>query len=325
MTEKNTLLLSLEDSFLNTFDQKIFSQARLNLLFALVVLGEVVSMLLMVPFFIQSALLAFMLAVLVLTIFGYLLLRQYLESQKLTFFKDLLEKLLSPLKTSSEAEQLVELAKFCIKIADKLYQREYGYFPLPKRLRFLQPWNEFLSCWLYWFDIHSMRELLLEEAVEAHLQIVRSAPTNPDAHALLANAYVMLSSIYIDPRKSSSADSERWIPKAKMEKKMQAQFVDKAQKAIEEFKILKEYAPNDPWVYMQLAYSYRDLQMSTEEKQAYETILSLRPQDHETRFKLGTLYFQDGENARGLKVYEELKKANYSKANDLLSIYGREA
>jgi hypothetical protein len=34
------------------------------------------------------------------------------------------------------------------------------------------------------------------------------------------------------------------------------------------------------------------------------------------------IYFEQGQNAKGLQVYEELKKANYKKAEDLIAIYG---
>ena len=318
---------ALEEQFVTSFDQKIYAQARLNVLFAAAVLGELALMTFLLPFFIQSALLAFMLAVFMLTIFGYLMLRQYLHAQQLTYFEDLVKNLIAGVKeeqgeSKQQPEQLVEVAKLCGRLADRLNQREYGYYPLSKKLKILRPWNELVSCWLHWRDVHDMRALLLESAVEQHLHIVRSQPTNPDAHALLANAYVMLLSLYRPP-KGAFEDDERWQPREKRGKAMQARFKEVAQKAVEEFKILKEYAPNDPWIYTQLAYSYRDLQMAQEEKEAYEAILSLRPQDHDTRFKLGTLYFQDGENARGLKIYEELKKAQFSKAQELLSIYGR--
>jgi hypothetical protein len=36
------------------------------------------------------------------------------------------------------------------------------------------------------------------------------------------------------------------------------------------------------------------------------------------------LYFQQGRNAAGLEVYEELKRSNYKKAESLISFYGWE-
>jgi hypothetical protein len=53
-----------------------------------------------------------------------------------------------------------------------------------------------------------------------------------------------------------------------------------------------------------------------------ETLLTLRPQDKEILYQLGILYFNQGMNAKGLQTYEELKKANFKKAEDLISSYG---
>jgi tetratricopeptide (TPR) repeat protein len=103
---------------------------------------------------------------------------------------------------------------------------------------------------------------------------------------------------------------------------LEKKFRQASERAIEEFKIISDYAPNDPWVHLQLAYSYRDLNMPLEEIQAYETILRINPTDKEALFKLGTLYFQQGMNAKGLQVYEELKRANFSKVENLIKYYG---
>ena len=68
-----------------------------------------------------------------------------------------------------------------------------------------------------------------------------------------------------------------------------------------------------------LAYQH---DFSEEEIKEYETILSLCPDDKDTLFKLGMLYFQQGFNAKGLRAYERLKRSNYRKAEDLIKFYG---
>ena len=103
---------------------------------------------------------------------------------------------------------------------------------------------------------------------------------------------------------------------------MEQKFTTCTKRAIEEFKRLNDYHPNDPWVYTQLAYSYHDLQMPHDEIKAYETILDLSPEDTEALYKLGILYFEQGFNAKGLKVYEQMKSHNAQKAESLIRYYG---
>ena len=93
--------------------------------------------------------------------------------------------------------------------------------------------------------------------------------------------------------------------------------------AIEEFEIVKEYAPNDPWVYAQLAYGWKELNMIEKEIEAYETIVSLRPGDLDSLFYLGTLYFSCSKNAKGLQIYENLRKLDERKAMELIGYYGK--
>ena len=323
--DKNETFGAAEERFIRSFDRKILSFVRVNGIFITAFVIECILFSLFLPFFLKSAFLAIIIAVFFLTIFSYFILKQYLESQKLSYFEALLENFLSlnqdQFAKSSSKE--IEIAKICTRIAHRLYQREYKYYAPPKFLGFLYPLTERISAWMHWHDVHQMRELLLDRAVEEHIKLVRKEPTNPDVHAHLANAYVMLSGLYVKPGSLENMENERWVPEQKYGENMHLLFQEAAKNAVEEFKILKEYAPNDPWIYMQLAYSYRDLKMPEDEKEAYESILSLRPQDHETRFNLGMLYFRRGDNARGLKEFEELKKAHYSKADELLCIYGQ--
>ena len=62
--------------------------------------------------------------------------------------------------------------------------------------------------------------------------------------------------------------------------------------------------------------------LSEKEIKEVELLLKLRPQDKEILYRLGSLYFSQGLNAKGLQIYEELKRTNYKKAEDLISSYG---
>lgn len=275
----------------------------------------------------QSAVLAFTLAIFFLTLFSYFVLRLYFQAKRPDQLLDLCESYLHRCKEiihyqEGIPEHHIALANAAHKFAATLHEKEYTFFSPPFFLKPLTPTLEKFSCFYYWKDLHRLKELLLTTSVEEHLKVVQCEPTNLEVHAALANAYVMLSSIYADPRKYQDFDEERWIPPDRYNEEMQEKFRATAQRAIEEFKILNDYAPDDPWVHIQLAYSYHDLQMPEEEIQEYEIVLKLRPNDKDTLFKLGMLYFQQGMNAKGLRVYEMLKHTHYKKAESLIKFYG---
>lgn len=323
----NGEIKSIGSPILKSFDRLVFSHFIYTLLLALITVCEFVFLILFFPTLLQSSLFAFSIAGFFMTLFACLMLKQYLNAQRPEKIYDLCFQFLDECKRGlryqdGEIDHHIALAQACCKLADLLHGREFNYYIPPRWLSFLLPALEKFSCYWHWEDLHLFKELLLKASLDEHLKLVRCEPTNLHVHAALANAYVMLSGLYLDPRQMDGYENEEWIPKNKYNEEMVQNFRLAAECAIEEFKILKEFAPNDPWIYTQLAYSYRDLQMPEEEMKAYEAIISLRPHDHDTLFKLGMVYFKRGENALGLKVYQELKKAHFKKAEMLMNYYG---
>lgn len=275
----------------------------------------------------KSSVLAFTLAIFFLTLFSYFVLRLYLMAKKPDHLMDLIDEYLGRCRESLRyqegiPEHHIALANAAHKLAHYLQEKEYSYYTPPPFLKSLAPTFEKFSCFCHWKDLHRLRELLLLTAIEEHIKVIKCEPTNLEVHAALANAYVTLSILYSDPRKYHGFDEERWVPPDRYSSEMEEKFRQTAQRAIEEFQILSDYAPNDPWVHMQLAYSYHDLQMPEEEIREYEAVLKLRPDDRDTLFKLGMLYFQQGKNAQGLRIYELLKHSNFKKAEALIKFYG---
>lgn len=315
------------DPVFSQFDRQIKSYAAFNTLFLSICATEVILLLTFFTFFTQSLMLALMLAVVFFTFFAYFTLRLYFQTKKPEQLKDIKERYISACKSlinyqEGIAEHHLGLANACCKLANRLHAREYAYYRPPSFLNSLSPFMEKFSCWCHWQDLHLMKELLLQTSVSEHIKLIKCQPISLEAHAALANAYVMLSGLYIDPRKMERYDEDRWIPTDKFNDAFHSKFRSIAERAIEEFKILNEYAPDDPWVHSQLAYSYHDLQMPLEEIHEYEIIQKLVPDDKDNLFKLGVLYFQQGLNAKGLRVYEDLKKAQFKKAESLIKYYG---
>jgi len=310
------------------FQRILKSYTLFNLLFVLLIFGEILYFLVHLTLLAQTFLIAIHLALIFATFFCYFTLHMYAQTRKTEKLIHLSSEFIQvcqhiPQQPKGETEHHLVIAHTCCQMAVELHGQEYQVYRCPAWCVFLSSSFEKLNCWWFWQDIHFMKELLLQACVNEHVKLVRMEPTDLEAHAGLGNAYVMLSGLYIDPRNVEELDDDdRWVPQAKYNEPFQQKFRLIAQRAIEEFKILSDYAPHDPWVHAQLAYSYHDLQMPKEEIKEYETILQLCPDDKETLFKLGKLYFEQGHNAKGLQVYETLKRSHYKKAERLIHFYG---
>ncbi len=311
------------------FDKLLKSSIRFHLGFLVLGFSELFVLFFFFTFLTQSALLALSLAIVFLTFFTYFILRVNFQAQRSEQFEELSNdyvlscKELIGYEEGSPANH-ISLANSCCKLANDLNDKEYESFNVPgwlKKNSFLSSKLEQICCWWLWQDVHKMKEILLMTAVKEYIKVVKCEPMSLPAHAALANAYVMLSGLYADPRKIEGFDEDRWLPSERFSLAMDLKFRKTAERAIEEFKIISTYSPGDPWVHKQLAYSYHDLQMPLEEIKEYETILSLTSDDKESLYKLGVLYFQQGLNAQGLRVYEELKRANPSRADQLINFY----
>jgi tetratricopeptide (TPR) repeat protein len=318
---------SLSDPTLKKILSILKGYISFNVLFFFFVSIETFLFFAFFPFFSSSSLLAFVFACIFLTLFSYCLLRLYFQTRIPDKLLDVCESYLEECRCSIGYQQNIAshhlaLATAAQRLCSTLHEREYDFFAPPKRLSSLTPLFQKFSCFCFWNDFFLIKEHLLLFSVEQHLEVVKCEPTNLEVHAALANAYVMLSSLYSDPTKEEEREDQKWIHPARLQNEMKEKFKESASKAIEEFKILNHYAPNDPWVHTQLAYSYHDLQMPEEEIREYEHVLYLKPQDSETLFKLGMLYFQQGKNAQGLQIYEQLKKNNNRKAESLIKFYG---
>lgn len=321
-------LSTIIEPIVTQFGQILKTYVRFNVLFFGLITSEILFFVIFFPFLAQSFVVALSLAAIFLTTFSYLTLRLYLQTKIPDQFQELKKRYVEACKKTLKfqegiPEHHMALANACCKLAAALQGKEYRYYPPPHWVPpFLNTFMEKFSCWWHWYDLHKMKEILLLFSIEEHIKLVKNEPTSLELHAALANAYVTLSGLYVDPRKIEGYDDDRWIPHRDYETILKKKFRATAERAIEEFKILNAYAPNDPWVHAQLAYSYHDLQMPEEEIKEYETILRLKPDDQSTLFKLGVLYFQQGRNAQGLKVYEELKNSHYQNVETLIQYYG---
>lgn len=319
--------------FLLKIKQKTRSKVLLHGLFALIAIIEFL-------FFISSLLTltlgreaAFLLAIFFATLFSYLVLRLHFAARKQQAFDQLVKEFLGIQDTYSRVlsiEGHLAIAAHAKKASLWLKGKEYTLLTppqllvrcrasLPQSLSQKVPLERLsaqVSAALFWNDGLRLRELLLLHAIDAYIEAIKIAPTNRDYHSLLASTYLMWAHLYAPESNGNSTASQKHSSKT-----ARARFHEIALLAVEEFTILNDYTPNDPWVHSQLAEIYRALHMKEAEIHEHEILLSLKPQDAHTLLVLGMLYFQIGKNAKALRLYEQLKELDVRKSEELISTY----
>ncbi|NGX63333.1 MAG: hypothetical protein KR126chlam6_00741, partial [Candidatus Anoxychlamydiales bacterium] len=199
-----------------------------------------------------------------------------------------------------------------LKLTQNITENENSYLKMPKIFFNI---SKKLKFYLLKEDLFKFKEQLLISASLEHLKQLKITPTDLEVHSSLANIYTSLSKLYFDAKET--------IFFSKTSKTVLNQKYEICIKTtIEEFKILNDYAPNDPWIHLQLANSYNKLGLKKEEIKEYEVMYKLCPNDNNILFKLGCLYFETKKNAKGLRIYEELQMRSFAESDKLLSYYG---
>jgi len=282
-------------------DHIIRRQLYYGLIWVLLLAIQTLAVALFLSHLIEGGWVGIAIAGLLLTLFGGVMLGQYQQVSLETELQDLQRHFVDKCRerigyTPGHMEHHAAVASASAYFANQLERREERYlasFLSPLSRRFFHPL------------IFRLQELLLKGAVQEQLALLKTNPTKSDVHIALATAYVMLSGLY------RGAEQEE-------------PFKEAALKAVEEFKILEDLNPEDPWVHAQLAYSYHDLNQPAQEIAHYEKLLRLRPGDSDSLFKLGSLYFKQRRAADGLKIYEHLRINDPTRALQLIESYGNE-
>lgn len=305
---QNALFLNSERTDCKTSVEqfkKITRQYSLfNLSFLILAFLEIFFFLLFFSFFSKSAFLGLSLGILFFTGFSYFVLLFYFQGKKPEQLLALKENYLTVCKSSlgskpTQTEYHLSLTRSIYDFVNALQNQELHYYPLPKSFKTLAPLLQKLSVWTHWKEVHQMKEMLLLDAINEHLQLIKSHPIDLEAHGSLATAYVMLANLY-------KAPEGVWVSPAYASPEMKQKYKVCMQRALEEFIILCHFSPENSWVHLQLASTYYALEQPDKAIKEYETLHTLLPQDRSILLQLGILYFQQGLCAQGLKIYEEL-------------------
>ncbi|NGX33869.1 MAG: hypothetical protein K1060chlam1_00211 [Candidatus Anoxychlamydiales bacterium] len=284
-----------------------------NLSFFSLFFVEAILFALLFSVFSSSVILALLLASMFLTSFTYLVLLFYFQSKKpeqLTALKDNFIKVCKRALSIpiGSAEHHLTIALAALKLTDNLNKNEHKLLKFPFFFKRLESF-------LVKEDVFKFKESLLTHAIFEHLNQLKITPTDLEVHTSLTNIYTSLSSLY------KEAKDKIFFSKNQKDH-LNQKYLSCIKTATEEFKILNDYAPNDPWIHLQLAKNYNRLSLKIDELKEYEIVYKLCPKDNNILFKLGCLYFETKLNAKGLRVYEELKMRAFKDADKLLDLYG---
>lgn len=312
---------------LQQFKQVTRQYALFHISFFAIGILELVAFILFFSFLTKTTIFAFSLAGLFLSVFTWFVLLFYLQAKKPQQLLDLKDSFVEACKSAipyvnTSCEYHLAIASALQRMLTSLHRKEYSYYSLPASFETLSSLMQKFSVWTHWKDLYQMKELLLLTIIKEKIEVIRIQPTDLESHARLADAWLALSRLNMDPRKLHPHEEHLWVSPEYTSPEMLEKFKKAAFKAIEEYKILDAYAPNDAWVHAQLAGVYRSLDLPHDEMREYEEILKHSTGDSELLFRLGTLYFTHGFSAQALRLYEALKRNNDPRAEDLIANYG---
>lgn len=312
---------------LENFKQITRQYALFHIIFFSIAVLELAAFILFFSFFVKTTIFAFSLAGLFLTGFTYFVLLFYFQAQKPNRLLEVRTHFLEASRSTLTFEKATTEYYFALVAAlerflSHLHRLEYSYYSVPASFKTLSPLMQKFSAWTHWKDLHQMKELLLLIIIKQQIEIIKLQPTHLEAHAHLADSYFTLSHLYTDPRKLYPDEEHFWVSPEYSSLEMLEKIKQASLRAIEEYKILDAYVPNDPWVHARLALIYHNLDLFHEEMREYEAILKVSPNDREVLFRLGTLYFKHGLSAQGLRIYEHLRKnSEMITASELIASY----
>lgn len=318
-------IASLSDPFIKRVRRITRSYIFFHTFFILALSFELIIFGLLFSVSLQSTAMAFWLAGIFLTVFTYLVLLFYLQGRRPERLMQLRDEYIETAQTCIPFHQGTLEYHCCITEAIvhliaklRIPSIENRWILASETLTYLV---EKFRIWTRWKDLLKIKEMLLLSSIHEHIRLIKREPADLEAHASLASNYVALAGLYQDPKKLALNENLCWMPPEYDSEEMIRKFQVALERALEEYHIIDEYAPNDPWVHAQRASLYKELNQVDEEQKEYEKILEIDPNNSEILLRLGKLYFRKGANAKGLKIYDLLQSIAPEKEQELITFY----
>lgn len=216
-------------------------------------------------------------------------------------------------------------ANFLFEEAQMLKLPQNRAFSLPFLLKWLNPCLQAVEKtvnFFFWKKKLDILEALQISAARARIEMIENTPLDPKAHAELANCYVALSQLF----QEASFHRNRYglyvqLPLPKHTQEVETKHRQYAKLAVQELTIVSQFAQDAVWVLEQLALSYKELNMPSDELTAWQKVLSIDPDDIQALVRSGLLAFELKLPKTGLEAYARLKDLSPMQAEEVLSAY----
>lgn len=267
--------------------------------------------------------LSIFIALLALTSFTYLALIFYFQSKKTDQLTQLTHWYVSILKKSiggefSYLEHYLALAGGLYFFSHYLNPKAMPLYKLKIWLPSLQKVVRKLALFIYVKDFHKLKEMLMLSCIKQHLTLLKYEPTHLEVHGSLANSYLSLSKIYKYSRDHELLDN---FSLDDLSEESKIKFKNTIAQAIEEYQIIEDFLPKDPWVLMQLALCYHELEDYDHEIYYFEKILESSDNNYAVMMRLAQLYFSQKKHAKGFKLYKILRENSVEGVELLIEDY----
>lgn len=275
-----------------------------QLLFILALCTEGLLLIFFFPLLFKSAFFAITLAAFLVTLFSFITLRNYQNSEKEAAFKDLAHKYIRGLHSLSNSTSLAAqknlAAEGCLELSEsELLIPAIRFLWIPEKIK-----NLFLRLLPLQQDkqLKDFKIVLIKQAMEELSGLIRISPCQIAPHASLVKVTRLLGSVYAEAGYKNA-------------------FISTVKRAAEELKILADLSPQESSIFLELALCYQDLGEKELELNSLEQGRAVEPDNKEILFRLGQLYFLQNEAAKGFKIYELLKSHDAAKSDLLMSYY----
>lgn len=231
------------------------------------------------------------------------------------------------LPSSQEGDSFIPLLS---KFAMNLAKSNEIYFSLPPSLQklplatTLQTYVALALSFFFWRLKLEVEEQLYRKAAQRTISSILISPLDPKLHAELANTYVALAKLF---QGTAIRSCGRFLPSFLIlpwtTQKLTQTSKNYAQLALEELKILASISPDTLWVHEQLAISYKELEKTQEEFEAWNKVIQIAPDDIQALVRIGHLAFELKKPKDGLAAYERLRSISPLQADEVIAAYSK--